>query len=66
MPSRHAPSSLWKTPQGYAAEFCTRCKAGWTRTGETGSVTVCLLDREPVLTGMTNCDRFDMREPERR
>ena len=29
-----------------------------------GSVTVCLLDREPVLLNMTNCDRYELREAE--
>ncbi len=53
----------WRTPKGYAASHCMQCKAGWTRTGAEGAViTVCLLDREPVLADMTNCDRFEPRD----
>ena len=53
----------WRTPDDFAIAHCTKCKAGWTRTGEGGSLTICLLDREPVLMGMTKCDRFDPKEP---
>ena len=39
------------------------CKAGWTRTGKDGAaLTVCLLDREPILQEMTDCDRYEPRE----
>ena len=55
-----APHPLWKTPEGYAATHCTQCKLGWTRTGSSGgALTVCLLDRQPVLSGMTNCDHYE-------
>jgi len=51
---------LWHTPTGYAASHCTNCEAGWTRTGKDGGrLTVCLLDREPVLDDMTDCDHFE-------
>ena len=54
------PHPLWKTPDGYAATHCTQCKLGWTRTGTSGgALTVCLLDRQPVLNGMTNCDHYE-------
>ena len=53
---------LWQTPTGYAASHCRTCAAGWTRTGKDGCLTVCLLDREPVLADMTNCDRYESRE----
>ena len=54
---------LWRTPTGYAATHCKNCAAGWTRTGtEGGELTICLLDREPVLANMTNCDRFERKE----
>jgi hypothetical protein len=54
----------WQELTGYAATHCRNCAAGWTRTGEKGGMrTVCLLDREPVLAGMTNCDRYEPREP---
>ena len=50
-------------PTGYAASHCMNCKAGWTRTGAAGAViTVCLLDREPVLADMTDCDRFEPKD----
>ena len=52
---------LWKSPEGFAAKYCTKCKAGWTRKGKLGSLTVCLLDREPVLPGMVSCDRYEER-----
>ncbi len=36
----------------------------WTRTeAEGGELTVCLLDREPVLADMTGCDKYELREP---
>jgi hypothetical protein len=50
-------------PSGYAASHCRNCAAGWTRVGEQGGVlTVCLLDRLPVLANMTDCDRFEPKE----
>ena len=37
--------------------------AGWTRQGENGAkVILCPLDREPVLTTMTACDRYESKE----
>ena len=52
----------WKPPQDFASTHCVKCKAGWTRTGGSGkALTVCLLDREPVLSGMTDCDRYEPR-----
>jgi hypothetical protein len=57
---RHRPN--WQTPTGYAATHCKNCEAGWTRTGkEGGELTVCLLDREPVLADMTSCDKYEPR-----
>ena len=54
----------WGTPTGYVASHCTQCKAGWVRTGkEGGKLTVCLVDREPVLADMTDCNKFQPREP---
>lgn len=56
----------WQTPTGYAASHCRQCHAGWTRTGKEGGVlTVCLLDREPVLAAMTSCDRFEPKDKEK-
>jgi len=53
----------WQTPTGYAASHCRNCAAGWTRTGKEGGVlTVCLLDREPVLADMTGCDRYEKKD----
>ena len=50
-------------PTEYAASHCMQCAAGWTRTGKDGGVlTVCLLDREPVLADMTSCDRYEPKE----
>jgi hypothetical protein len=55
--------TLWQTPTGYAASHCRQCHYGWTRTGEKGGViTICLLDREPVLVDMTDCDHFELKE----
>ena len=40
-----------------------QCKAGWTRTGtDGGALTVCLLDREPILTDITDCDRYERKD----
>jgi hypothetical protein len=51
-----------QTPTGYADTHCRQCEAGWTRTGKEGGVlTVCLLDREPVLADMTHCDRYEQK-----
>lgn len=59
--AQHKP--VWLPSTGYAASHCRQCAAGWTRTGKEGGVlTVCLLDREPVLADMTHCDRFEERE----
>jgi hypothetical protein len=53
----------WREPTGYAASHCMNCKAGWTRTGTAGkALTVCLLDREPVLAEMAGCDRYEPRD----
>ncbi len=47
----------------YALTHCMQCTASWTRCGANGArLTVCLLDRELVLTNMTGCDRFHPRE----
>ncbi|MBS0242897.1 MAG: hypothetical protein JSS20_12025 [Proteobacteria bacterium] len=54
---------LWKSPDDFAETHCQNCKAGWTRQAANGALTVCLLDQEPVMQGMTNCDRFEQREP---
>jgi hypothetical protein len=59
------PNASSQTPTGYAASHCRNCKAGWTRTGiEGGVLTVCLLDRLPVLSGMQDCDRYQPRQDE--
>ena len=44
---------IWTTPTGFAATHCRNCAMGWTRTGKEGALTMCLLDREPVLSEMT-------------
>ena len=50
----------WQTPTGYAASHCRNCDLGWTRIGTEGGVrTICLLDREPVLSEMVDCDRYE-------
>lgn len=53
-----SPDPTWRTPEGFAATHCITCEMGWTRTGHDGALTVCLLDRQPVLAGMKDCDRF--------
>jgi hypothetical protein len=36
------------------------CVLSWTRSGTNGGkLTICLLDREPVLDDMTDCDRYE-------
>jgi hypothetical protein len=58
-----ARALLWHKPTGFGASHCMNCKAGWTRTGqEGGALTVCLLDREPVLIDMTDCDRYEPKD----
>jgi len=54
---------VWGKASGFITSHCMNCAAGWTRTGtEGGTVTVCLLDREPVLDAMTNCDRYEAKD----
>jgi hypothetical protein len=54
--------AAWQTPTGYAASHCRNCDLGWTRTGKGGgAVTICLLNREPVLADMTSCDRYEQK-----
>jgi hypothetical protein len=58
-----ARTLLWKKPTGYGASHCMNCQAGWTRTGTgSGALTVCLLDREPIMTDMTDCDRYEPKD----
>ncbi len=54
---------LWQKPTGFAASHCRNCVMGWTRTGaDDSALTMCLLDREPVLANMTGCDRFEQKQ----
>ena len=63
MLTQYARRLLWQKSDGFAISHCQKCAAGWTRTGKEGNtLTVCLLDREPVLADMTECDRFEKRE----
>lgn len=57
---------LWGKSEGYAATHCVNCAAGWVRSGpDGGTLTVCLLDREPILTGLQSCNRYQPQpEPE--
>lgn len=56
------PKETEPSPTGYAQTHCRQCAAGWTRIGiKGGTLTVCLLDREPVLADMTSCDRYELR-----
>jgi hypothetical protein len=57
---------LWHPSDPFAEQYCTRCKACWIRAARNGALTVCLLDREPVLKGMRDCDRFEPREQKKR
>ena len=57
------PLAWQSKPTDFALTHCMRCQAGWTRLGENGAkIIVCLLDREPVLTTMTDCDRYEPRD----
>jgi len=63
----HTPQPITHLPEAsdFALTHCMRCQAGWTRLRANGTkTTVCLLDREPVLTNMTNCDRYELRDQE--
>ncbi len=56
------PLAWQADPTDFAITNCMQCQAGWTRCGENGAkIIVCLLDREPVLTTMPACDRYEMR-----
>jgi len=55
-----ARSLLWKKPEGFGLTHCMNCALSWTRSGKDGGkLTICLLDREPVLDDMTDCDRYE-------
>jgi len=50
--------------ESYAASHCRQCAAGWVRVKKDGGILiVCLLDREPVLAGMADCNRFEPKAP---
>ena len=68
-----ARALLWKTPDEFGQKYCMNCQAGWTREGHTSGrskikkkavLTICLLDREPIIEGMTHCDRFEPKAKE--
>jgi hypothetical protein len=57
-----ARSLLWKKPEGFGLTHCMNCVLSWTRSGKNGGkLTICLLDREPVLDDMTDCDRYEVK-----
>ena len=59
------PLAWQSDPTDFACTHCMQCTAGWTRRGENGAqIVVCLLDQQPVLTNMTDCDRYEPREEE--
>ena len=59
-----APEPSSKSFSTYVTTHCATCRAGWTRKDESGAmVIVCLLDREPVWSEMTDCDRFEPQSP---
>jgi hypothetical protein len=61
---------LWKTPDDFGQKYCRNCQCGWTREGKDSEgkdnavLTICLLDREPIMEGITRCDRFEPKEEE--
>ena len=58
---RLAQAIPWGQPTAFMRSHCLKCKAGWTRTNEEGkSLTVCLLDRAPILPGLSQCSRFEL------
>jgi hypothetical protein len=47
----------------YAATHCAQCVAGWKRKSNTGGAELsCLLDNQPILTGLTDCDRYEPKD----
>ncbi|MGO9475871.1 MAG: hypothetical protein ACLPWS_21060 [Rhodomicrobium sp.] len=56
------PLAWQAEPTDFATTHCMNCEAGWTREGEGARIVICLLDREPVLPSLTDCDRFLARE----
>lgn len=53
----------WRAPSAFAESHCMKCEAGWVRRNKSGAcLVICLLDRDPVLADMVQCDRFDPRE----
>ncbi len=60
-----APHPLRPKHSAFITTHCTNCAAGWTRLRPDGeAVIVCLLDREPVIQDMADCDRFEHRHGE--
>ena len=60
--SRAKPPA-WRKPSAFAESHCIKCAGGWTRKSKDGNLLiVCLLDRDPVLMDMVDCDRFEPKE----
>jgi hypothetical protein len=48
---------------GFVKTHCMTCLAGWTRqTSKGGCIVICLLDRQRVMSNLTDCDRYEARE----
>ena len=60
---RSSKPTPWRQPSPFAESHCMTCAAGWVRRNKSGGyLVVCLLDRDPVLPEMIQCDRFEARE----
>ena len=59
-------AALSKTTPDFARTHCQTCAYGWTRATADGDrlreITVCLLDREPVLADLKTCSRYEKQE----
>ena len=57
-------SVVWQKPTVSPPVIAGRAStAGRGQEPRAAELTVCLLDREPVLADMTGCDRFEVKEP---
>lgn len=49
----------------FVKTHCHTCVYGWTRTNPQGNqLAVCLLDREPIYSNLTDCSRYEQPETE--
>ena len=58
------PEKSPRTTSNFLRTHCQTCAAGWTRRTHKGpKLVVCLLDRQPVIPEIADCDRYELALP---